>query len=223
MDGRVIDKPLFYNNSAFTVAGASRSGKTEFVSKLLHNMDVMFYNGRPDRVLYCYSRIQDKYLELERDIKRLTLHEGLPSLEYITNLSQPNSELLIVLDDLIFDVVNSKEIATLFTSGRHFNTSVIFITQNLLEKGTHSRTISINSCYIILFRNIRDSNQVVRFASQIYPRQTKEFMQVYRDVMKKPFRYLVLDTHPFSANDYRIRTKVFPEEVMRVYELEDME
>ena len=45
-----------------------------------------------------------------------------------------------------------------------------------------------------------------------------KFMEVYNDVMKKPFQYLVIDVHPTSDDKVRLRTNVFPGENMIIYD-----
>ncbi|CAG2196342.1 unnamed protein product [Mytilus edulis] len=60
---------------------------------------------------------------------------------------------LIILDDLMRDVTNSKDVCELFVEGSHHrNLSVACILQNAFSKGKESRTMSINSQYIVLFK-----------------------------------------------------------------------
>jgi len=56
-------------------------------------------------------------------------------------------------------VVDDKNILNLFTVGSHHRkNSVIFLTQNIYEKGKYARTISLNTHYFILFKNRRANN-----------------------------------------------------------------
>ena len=41
---------------------------------------------------------------------------------------------------------------SLFTRGRHFGLSVIYLAQNLFHKGKYSRDLSLNMDYIVLFK-----------------------------------------------------------------------
>ena len=52
-------------------------------------------------------------------------------------------------------------------NGHHRNASVIYITQNMFQQSKSSRTISLNSRYMILFRNVRNKNQVKTLAQQM--------------------------------------------------------
>ena len=44
-------------------------------------------------------------------------------------------------------------VENLFTNGRHLNLLVVFVSQNLFYTGKKCRTISLNSTYIIVFKN----------------------------------------------------------------------
>jgi hypothetical protein len=151
--------------------------------------------------------------------KRIILREGLPTMDEVKDLASPDSELLLVLDDLIYDTINSKDMSKLFCTGRHLNLSIIFLTQNLYERGKFSRAINLNACYIILFRNIRDSNQIKYLGQQLFSDKWRSLVTIYDDVMKGEFQYLVIDLHPYSKNEYRLRTKIFPGEDMEIYQI----
>src|SRR5258706_1291764 len=49
----------------------------------------------------------------------------------------------------------------------HRNVSVLYLTQNLFFKSKHSRTMSLNSHYIIVFKNPRDVTQIKTLAAQM--------------------------------------------------------
>lgn len=179
----------------------------------------MFEDGKQPKIIYCYSKMQKIFLDIEKTVAGVTLHEGLPDYDDLKSKTDAEEELLLVIDDLIFDTINSKDIADLFCTGRHLNLSIIFLTQNVLEQGKYARSISLNACYIILFRNIRDKKQVKLLASQIFPGKVNTFMDVYDDVMSEPYGYIVIDVHPCTENKYRLRSKVFPGEDMAIYRI----
>ena len=65
--------------------------------------------------------------------------------------------ILIVIDDLMKDATNSKDVCELFIEGSHHrNISVACILQNGFSKGKENRTMSINTQYIVLFKNPRE-------------------------------------------------------------------
>ena len=66
----------------------------------------------------------------------------------------------------------------LFTKGSHHrNLSVIYIVQNLFHQGKGNRSISLNSHYLVLFKNPRDKLQILTLAKQMYPSETAWFIK----------------------------------------------
>ena len=53
----------------------------------------------------------------------------------------------------------------LFTKGSHHsNLSVLHLVQNVFDKNKHTRTISLNAHYLVIFKNPRDASQVTHSA-----------------------------------------------------------
>ena len=101
----------------------------------------------------------------------------------------------------------------LFTRGSHHrNLSVIYIVQNLFHQGKGSRSISLNSHYLVLFKNPRDKLQILTLAKQMYPGQTDFFLNQYEEAVKRPFGYLLIDLKTTTQDNCRLRTNVLPSE-----------
>ena len=101
----------------------------------------------------------------------------------------------------------------LFTRGSHYrNLSVIYIVQNLFHHGKGGRSISLNSHYLVLFKNPRDKLQILTLAKQMYPGQTDFFLNRYGEAVKKPFGYLLIDLKTTTQDNCRFRTNVLPSE-----------
>ena len=78
-----------------------------------------------------------------------------------------NVPTLIVLDD-IMDSAYSKKVSELFIKGSHHrNISLVLITKNVFNQVPSSRDISLNSKYIVVFKNPREKTQIVHLARQI--------------------------------------------------------
>ena len=104
----------------------------------------------PERVTWYYGEWQSAYENL--DILNLRLEEGLPTS---FDASKRN---IVVLDDLMAET--DERVTNVFTKkSHHCNTSVIYLVQNLFPKNKESRTISLNSQYIVVFKNPRDVSQ----------------------------------------------------------------
>ena len=84
------------------------------------------------------------------------------------------------VDDQMIDASKDKRIVNLFTRGTHHrNLSVIYSVKNLSHQGKGSRSISLNSHYLVLFKNPRDKLQIWTLAKQMYPGQTDFFLNQY--------------------------------------------
>ena len=93
---------------------------------------------------------------------------AMPHIEFVkakgisTGLEQDsyfdvNKRNFIVFDDKMIDASKDKRIVNFFNRGSHNrNLSVIYIVQNLFHQGKGSRSISLNSHYLVLFKNPRD-------------------------------------------------------------------
>lgn len=163
-----------------------------------------------DRVLFYYSEWQDSYRQEKylRNGKEIEFREGLPNPEdYSTD---PSTRKLIIIDDLMREATNNT-IVDLFTKGSHHkNLSVIFITQNVFHKG--QRDISLNTNYIVLFKNPRDRAQIQHLARQVYPEDSKFLQEAYQDATLKPFSYLLIDLKQSTPDEFRFRSCIFPDD-----------
>jgi hypothetical protein len=85
-------------------------------------------------------------------------------------------------------------IAIIFTkASHHMNLSVIFLSQNLFLQGRQTRTISLNSHYMAIFKNPRDRAQFSFLSRQIFPGDTKYLNECFTDATSEPHGYLCLD------------------------------
>jgi hypothetical protein len=195
------------------ISGATSSGKTQWIYRLLPNLDM--FETKPDAILICYGVWQSLYNDIET-IPNVELHNGLP--HNLDDWCPEAKHRLIIIDDLMDKVVSDMNMSLLFTQGcHHKHISTIYITQNLFLQEKYSRTISLNTQYLILFRSLRDASQITTLGRQLFPGKSKLLTQVYEDVMKKPYAYLVVDNSPHGHPDYRLRTNIFPGEYPLIY------
>ena len=188
------------------VSGASCSGKTTFVERILNNREVLI-NPPPSKVLYCYGELTPKIIEWKH--KGIEPYYGFPSEEEI-KVRTPN--LLLILDDLLTDLEeNVKLVNKLFTRGsHHWNFSVILITQNIYDKNL--RLLRLNSHYLVLLRNPQGQDQIRTLSHQMYPSKRNFFLESFADATIKHFSYLFIDVHPSTSDNQRLSTNIFPEE-----------
>ena len=208
----------FESPTTMIISGASQSGKSTLVRDLLVNRFACF-TRKPKDVLYCFNVWQPLFDEMQKEIDDIHFHEGLPNEDDIMKFSQDKEHSICVLDDLADQAKDSYFVQKLFcVLSHHRNITVILITHNLFEKGKTSRTINLNSHYIILFQNMRDEMQVRALARQIHPENSKYFIQAYKlAVEDKRYGYLIIDLSVGALKKYHLRSGFLPGQDIVVY------
>ena len=131
---------------------------------------------------------------------------------------QGHDQSLLILDDLMSECSKDPRVSDLFTRGSHHKgISVFYLTQNLFPPGKLSRTISLNSHYIVVFKNPQDSLGIATLAKQMFPGWSQYLMDSFHDDTKEPFSYLLIDCHPQTPESIWLRTNILPGERHIVY------
>lgn len=178
------------------ICGPSQSGKTSLVRKIIkQNM----FGKDIKKIKWCYSAFQNWFLEEPYIIFEESIPENLDDID------------LLIIDDLMFSL--DQKVASLFTiKSHHSKISVIVILQNVFPRSKFMRDISLNTHYLILFKNNRDLSQIACLARQAFPGKVRFFMDAYKSATDKPYGHLLIDFHPLTTHDYRLRDTCFPDE-----------
>lgn len=191
-----------YCDRTMCVAGPSHSGKSTFVLQLLDKRQELFH-CTTNRVIWCYGIYQ-------HDLNSLLQERGYISHSNIIPIEKVQPYDIIVLDDLLQESKNSKDVTALFTRAAHHKPCfIIFIMQNIFPPGKESRTRSLNTHYYVIFKNPRDKSQVDFLARQIHPSNPKALISVFEAATEKPHSYLFLDLTQECPDQYRFRTNLF--------------
>jgi hypothetical protein len=187
------------------VAGPTGSGKSVFTFKLINEASEQI-TPPPQKIIYCYGEYQSMFNEYPY----IHFHEGLPDASDLDG----KQRTLLIIDDLMKEADDGVE--KIFTKlSHHRNISVIFLTQNLFYK--KQRTMSLNTQYMIVFKNPRDAMQIATLGRQMYPTKSKFLVEAFKDATTKPHGYLLIDLHPTTLEKYRIRTNIFEGECQYAY------
>lgn len=190
------------------LSGASGSGKSTLLINILNKsrdlFDVDFH-----RILWAYAEkntIPTILSKLNDEQKRkIKFVKGVPDENELEN-DEFNRPWLLVLDDLMMESGAAKKIAELYTRGSHHRNLSIFLTsQNLFNQEKYSRTISLNSKYIIHFKSPRDIQQFSSLARQI---GSPQLIGVYKDICKQSHGYIVLDLSQDIDDLFRFRSNI---------------
>lgn len=195
----------FLSPTTIVCTGGTGSGKSVWLARLLKEK---LFAEPPKRVVYCYGVWQSLFDTMEN----VEFVEGVPASfdEYADG-----NHNIIILDDLQDEVTNSKEVEHLFTRGSHHKKlTIIYLNQNLFYQNKHARTLALNTHYTVLFRNPRSASQIRTLRSQT---GLKHLADAYSDATKDNFGYLVVDLHPASNQDYRLRSRIFQGEDPTIY------
>ena len=118
-------------------------------------------------------------------------------------------DLMTSTDDRLVDIF--KEIS------HHKNMSVVYLTQNLFNKNKQTRTLSLNSHYIVLFKNARGATQVANLAHQMYPGKNAFMIEAFKNATSAPYGYLLIDLKQETDDKLRLRTGIIPGDMQYVY------
>ena len=106
------------------VVGPTSCGKTQFVFKLIDNVDHMI-DPPPNRIVYCYGEYQQSF----RKYDNVEFRQGLPDASDFDG-SEP---VLLMIDDLMQETDGT--VTNLFAKGSHHrNVSVVFLAQTLVSE-----------------------------------------------------------------------------------------
>ena len=109
-------------------------------------------------------------------------------------------------------------IVKIFTKiSRHRNLSEVYLFQNLFYKNKQTRTLSLNSHYIVLFKNARDAFQVANLARHMYHGKSAFMSESLKNATSAPYGYLLIDLKQETDDKLILRTGIFPGNVQYVY------
>ena len=161
--------------------------------------------------------MQDAY----RKLMELSTIGRLPAIEFIKapvnyeelyeSFSPSDVNLLVVDDQMSESKHQETSFTNLFTKGSHHrNITVLFLTQNIYEKG--HRTANLNAQYIVAFRNRRDSTQIEALARQMHPRKPCFVVDAFADAANRPHGYVVLDFTQNGLPELQVMTNVLSQQ-----------
>ncbi len=209
----------FKHPTTIMIAGPTFSGKTTFVKRMLHE-DMI--EPSPQRIIWIYKEKGDQS-------EFAKLNQEFPQVEFLSDLDigridslDPRENNLVILDDVMSEAGDSKEVAKIFTQGAHHrNMTVIFLVQNVFQQAKQMRTISLNTHYLVLYKNPRDQSQIRVLSNQMFPGKKNFLVNVYADATKTPHSYLLIDLHPETPEEHRVRTNIFPGDDFTIYVPDD--
>uniref|UniRef100_A0A914HMP6 AAA+ ATPase domain-containing protein n=1 Tax=Globodera rostochiensis TaxID=31243 RepID=A0A914HMP6_GLORO len=221
---------MFKHPFTMCIAGCTGSGKSQWVQRFLHHLDPLVAGGPIAGVLYCYGEVNDHVLRLQRmasvfnnhnnngpgSPRRVRVCHGAPEEGEVEREARATGgRLLLVLDDLLLSL-RGTFLDTVFTRGSHnWGVSVVLITQHLFTP--ELRIARNNSHYLVLMRNPAGALQIRNLGTQLFPGAAlRFFLEAYEDATAEPFGYLLIDMHPTTEVQLRLRTHIYPDDELCV-------
>jgi hypothetical protein len=204
------------------VAGSSGSGKTYIVKQMLENMDEVFGHTFAT-IKYCFRAPDPLIYEVTANLPQIEPCDGIP-MDYITNpgaYKNPGDHVLLILDDLIHAASKSAAVDQLFAvNARHWNISVILITQNVYIKSPFMVNISLNTTHMIVTENKRNPSQFFRLAQQLEPALWRQLVDAHERALKmRRYGYLIIDLDKHTSPKLKYYTGLLQTSPRFYYEL----
>ncbi len=190
--------------STILVAGPTGSGKTELVVNLIR---ANHFSKPIERIYWLYSEWQPAYTRAQLYRPEIQFLNSIDEQLYNNIDSSYNN--LVILDDAMSKLGNSSVLEKFFTEGSHHrNISIVYIVQNLFDKGRSHRTVSLNSQYIFLFKNPRDAGQIASLGRQMYGTRYRILEKAHELATSSPYSYLLVDLRQDTSDEYRLRSNI---------------
>ena len=209
----VCDSFCFKTPCSIMVVGQSGSGKTCLVERILYHLPRL--TDKPlHHIHYVYGANQAKFKDMKERLKsKITFSTQLPDgPEDLLEIFKGKPGLLVI-DDYQNEAVDDPRVANLFTKhSHHCDVTCIFIGQSIFPKGKYARTMSTNSHYYMCFYNPRDEVSIKTLLQQAFAENYRYAIDSFRDATAEPLKYMLLDLHPKTPRDQRIKANVLPDE-----------
>ena len=196
-----VDFELFEEPERLIVSGNSGAGKSQLVYNLLEK-----YYNKFDKILLSGGD--------------LSFYEKLPphisaNIEFYEDVIDPfqfvtrnGHKVLYICDDLQDEVFKSKHISKAFRTGRHFNLSLILLTQSIFARQPYFRDITLNVTGIILLKS-RDLNSVEILLRQIYGKlHAKNALAAYIKATSTPYGHILFDLKITTPIELSVRSNI---------------
>ena len=187
-------------NNRIGLLGKTNSGKSQLLKYMLmkekHKFHKIFVISPTESVLKFYSDIVP-----QNQIFHNFSDEWISSLlKKLTDYKKNNDKkfnVLLILDDVGSDCHNSKELARIFTMGRHLNISIILTMQFLYQVPPVCRT---NFSYLACGQMNRLSTELLSEEFLMGCVDKKEFLQMYHNSSKN-FNFFVICCNSVQDNE----------------------
>ena len=207
-----MDAPYLYtfeHPTTVVLAGPTKCGKTQFLVRALRENR---FQPNSERIVWVFGEWQPAYEELARDMPCIQFIKGFsPELYQSFDARVRN---MLILDDQMENKAAKRRgqdsVVKFFTQGSHHrNLTVVYIVQNMYNKDEVMRTVSLNTHYMILFKNWRDQSQITTLARQMFGEKFRFLEEAFKHATQVPYGHMVIDCRPNGDDRLRVLSQVF--------------
>lgn len=180
---------------------------------MIRQIDLIFTNPEcKHNVIFYYKEPQEIYKTAKAEgIIHQWINEK-PTVKDIRERTLASKEKgsIVIIDD--FQTELTQDMIEIFSvTGHHYNATILLLVHNLFQGGKTFRTVSLNSAYILIFKNPRDNSQITHLASQIAPGNTQWVTEAFQEATKRPHSYILIDLHQTTPDFLRVRSNIVPD------------
>ena len=202
------------------LAGPSSCGKSSFVKNLIMSRNILFNKPSLNVYIVC-SNVQNIYEDMVKNKNVKKIFYKMPSKNEILRFARYGRRTggtILILDDLLTEIAkNNMLLQEIFTEmAHHQKLTVVLCVQNLFYQNGIFRTLSLNSGYLVPFKNPRDMHQIDIIAYRSYAMDPKVIMKAYKDATYKAYSYLFMDFTQTTPDFLRIKTDIFPAHIDKI-------
>ena len=136
------------------VASGGTAGKK--LAKYLLKEGNWLMHPAPQTIIWYYAKNQPNLLKkLTEILQAIEYVQGIPS--EMGSFFDRNTNILIIIDDMMDEAAQDKRISQLFKRRRHGSISVIYLTQYLFHKNEGGSRLT--SDYMVVYKNPKYKNQ----------------------------------------------------------------
>lgn len=184
------DDLKFKTPFAMSISGASMSGKSQFIVRLIENRHLLF-DVEIKRVIYCIPEVlalrpNPIFEQIRASFPTAELNLGLPDVVKLNLTLTSNSGVLLCIDDLMRQFFENDEMLTLLTAGvHHLAINILFVIQDYYLNAKHRLSFMKNCSYRVIFFNRLDLTEIRTVSTQIC--QQPKFLLDSFEFLKKEY------------------------------------
>lgn len=192
---------MFPKGGRIIVAGASGTGKSSLMIRILQNRE-QFFNYPIKKIVWATGNA-NYAPKLLSTIPGVDVVEGIPNFESIPEGS------VVILDDLQFSRQLDRICEIVTCISRHAGVTVFFLVQNIFYGDRHMRSISLNASAYLLLKSNRDVNQIKVLGRQIFGSEQADFLKCYISSTALPYSCLMIDLSIDLNPVFKIKSDIF--------------